>query len=211
MLPARRARRGRDRPSTVPDMGRAVARRLLSRRCAPSTARRASPVGCSKMRLSFGRKWWRDGRLFQKASESARFRPDHAETAEPRRILDQTTAEPSENCGTQTHFGPVDAMGSTIGPVPWGHRGCEPQEKPPVPAPRSTGGGTGVRAAEEASSTLPTTCRRSAPRGIGRKRNLKGPALRPSPSSIPSTQCKSSDALPFLATLCGCCPWLDDS
>ena len=76
------------------------------------------------MRLSFGRKWWRDGRLFQKASESARFRPDHAETAEPRRILDQTTAEPSENCGTQTHFGPVDAMGSTIGPVPWGHRGA---------------------------------------------------------------------------------------
>ena len=140
MLPARRARRGRDRPSTVPDMGRAVARRLLSRRCAPSAARRASPVGCSKMRLSFGRKWWRDGRLFQNASESARFRPDHAETAEPRRILDQTTAEPSENCGTQTHFGPVDAMGSTIGPVPWGHRGCEPQKKPPRRCPLPVGG-----------------------------------------------------------------------
>ena len=27
----------------------------------------------------------------------------------------------------------------------------------------------------------------------------KGPAIRPTPSSIPSTQCKSSDALPFLA------------
>ena len=123
MLPARRARRGRDRPSTVPDMGRAVARRLLSRRCAPSTARRASPVGCSKMRLSFGRKWWRDGRLFQKASESARFRPDRAKTVELRRILDQTTAESSEDRGTQTHFGPVDAMGSTIGPVPGGAEG----------------------------------------------------------------------------------------
>ena len=29
--------------------------------------------------------------------------------------------------------------------------------------------------------------------------NSKGPAIRPTPSSIPSTQCKSSDALPFLA------------
>lgn len=40
--------------------------------------------------------------------------------------------------------------------------------------------------------------------------DLKGPTPRPTPSSIPSTQCKFSDALPFLATLLGCCLWLDD-
>ena len=45
-------------------------------------------------------------RMVQNASESARIRPDPAQIAKLRRILDHPRAGPPENSETQTHFGP---------------------------------------------------------------------------------------------------------
>ena len=60
----------------------------------------------SEMRLSLGRIRGLSGCVVQNASESARIRPDPAQVAKLRRILDHPRAMPPERGETQTDFGP---------------------------------------------------------------------------------------------------------
>ena len=89
--------------------------------------RARSPVWRSEMRLSSRLERGLVERMVQNASESARIRPDPAQIAKLRRILDHPRADPSERGVTQTHFGPQ--------PHP-GERGHEPQQ--PKQAQRRT-------------------------------------------------------------------------
>ena len=65
-----------------------------------------SPVWRSEMRLSSRLERGLVERMVQNASESARIRPDPAQVAKLRRILDHPRAMPPERGETQTDFGP---------------------------------------------------------------------------------------------------------
>ena len=72
----------------------------------PGAGGARSPVWRSKMRLSSRLERGLVERMVQNASESARIRPDPAQIAKLRRILDRPRAMPPERGETETDFGP---------------------------------------------------------------------------------------------------------